>query len=531
MKIYKYLLGAAVAILALVGCEDTLDLQPRGEQITEGQLLSDPAAYEGLIAKVYGGITLGGQGGGDADADIQGIDGGFSSYTRNLWKLSELPTDEAVIAWGDEGIQDFQRQQWSDGNQYIRAMYSRITYQVALANDFLKNTTEAKLDQNGIQESDRVNIRAYRNEARFLRAFSYYHGMDMFGGMPFQDETTDPKIPGQLIERADLFTYIESELLDIEDKITPARMNPYGRADQATVWMTLAKLYLNADVYTGTARNTEVITYTEKVITAGYSVDTSKPYQNLFLADNGSNGSQNEFIWTINYDGLKTRTFGGTTFLTHAPVGGKMDAGNFGINGGWAGIRTTPQFVELFPGEENSADGRELFFTQDQTKKIADQSKFTNGFAISKFKNVNVDGTAGSDPSGDFVDIDFPVFRLADAYLMYAEANLRGGGGSTGQAVNYINILRERAYGNSGSNIAANDLNLTFILAERGRELYWETHRRQDLIRFNQFSVNGTWAWKGNVQSGITTPQFRDLFPVPAEQLNLNDNLIQNPGY
>lgn len=531
MKINKHILSLAAAVLFIVGCQDTLDLEPRGEQVTAGDILSDPATYPGLAAKVYAGLILGGQEGGDGNADIQGIDGGFSNYLRIYWQHQELSSDEALIAWDDGTIKDFQRHTWNDGSEFIRAMYARVNYQIALANNFIGTSSEASLDANGISEDQRAEIRNYRAEVRFLRAYSYYHGMDLFGSMLFQDENTGPDEKKELLTRAEVFAFVESELLAVESEVVAARMNGYGRVDQATVWMTLAKIYLNAEVYTGTPRYADALEYTAKVINAGYTVDTSKPYGNLFLADNDSNGSQNEFIWTLNFDGQRTQTFGGTTFLTHAPVGGDMNPSNFGINGGWFGIRTTPQFVAKFPGEENSADGREMFFTDGQSKQIANEGNFNQGFAIAKFKNVDVNGNQGSDATGDFVDIDFPVFRLADAYLMYAEAVLRGGGGSNAQAVSYINTLRERAYGNNGSNITSAQLTLPFILDERARELYWEAHRRQDLVRFNQFSTNGVWAWKGNVQGGTTTPAFRNLFPIPAEQLNLNDNLVQNPGY
>src|SRR5690606_38093656 len=113
--------------------------------------------------------------------------------------------------------------------------------------------------------------------------------------------------------------------------------------------------------------------------------------------------------------------FGGMTFLVHAAVGGSMKPADYGINGGWAGLRTTSAFVEQFPGEANSADGRALFYTDGQTKEINNTSTFTQGYAIEKFRNVDVNGNPGSDSTGDFPDTDFPMFRLADAYLMYAE--------------------------------------------------------------------------------------------------------------
>ncbi|AGC76113.1 RagB/SusD family nutrient uptake outer membrane protein [Nonlabens dokdonensis] len=532
MKMYKTIIFLFLGMLAFTACDEALTVEPSDNRVTEAELFQDPATYRGIIAKAYAGLAVGGQAGGDGDADISGIDGGFSNYHRLYWNMQELTTDEAIIAWNDGTIKDLHGHVWTDGNEFINAMFSRINYQIAVCNEFLELSTDAKLDEYNIPNDIRASVAEYRAEARFLRAYSYYHGMDLFGKMPFREAGYDPAVLPEVKNRAELFEYIESELLAIEDDMVDARMNEYGRADKAAVWMTLAKIYLNSEVYTGTARNTEAITQLNKVITAGYTVP-SVPYAYSFYADNNRNGAESEFIWTINFDGLNTQTFGGTTYLTHAPVGGSMDPTEFGINGGWGGIRTTPEFVELFPNEENSADMRETFYTDGQTKEIPDVGQFTDGFAIQKFKNINVDGTPGSDSVGDFVDIDFPVYRLSDAYLMYAEAVVRGGsGGDLNTAESYINLIRERAYGDTSGNISAGQIDLQFIIDERARELHWESHRRQDLIRFNQFSSNKVWAWKGNVPSGTVTAPFRNLLPIPAQELNQNPNLQpQNTGY
>lgn len=528
MKLYKSIIFVFFGMLVFTACETIV---PEGDTLTEAELLSQEGAYDGLIAKAYAGLMIGGQAGGDGNADIQGIDGGFSNYLRLYWNMQELTTDEAIIAWNDGTIKDLHGHVWTDGNEFIEAMFSRINYQIAVCNEFLKLSSDAKLNEYNIPADVRDDVAQYRNEARFLRAYSYYHGMDLFGTMPLSTENTDAAAGLDAMTRSEVFEYVESELLAIEDAMVPARMNEYGRADQGAVWMTLAKIYMNAEVYTGTARYDDAVVYINKVINAGYSLP-SVPYANSFMADNHANGAQTGFIWSLNYDGLQTQTFGGTTYLTHAPVGGNMNPAEFGINGGWGGIRTTKEFVELFPGMENSADTRETFFTDDQNLEILDVARFKDGFAIQKYKNVDINGNPGSDTTGDFVDIDFPVYRIADAYLMYAECAIRGAAGADlATATGYVNQIRGRAYGNTSGDIASTDLTLDFILDERGRELHWECHRRQDLIRFGQFSTNGVWAWKGNVQSGTTTPAFRDLMPIPAKEINLNSNLIQNPGY
>ena len=176
-------------------------------------------------------------------------------------------------------------------------------------------------------------------------------------------------------------------------------------------------------------------------------------------------------------------------------------------------------------------DDRANFFTDGQNLEIEDPFAFTDGYAVEKFRNVDVNGNQGSDGGGDFVDVDFPMFRLADAYLMYAEAFLRGGGGSASEAAEYINMLRERAYGSTAGNISTSDLNFEFILNERSRELHWEGHRRTDLIRFNQFTENGIWPWKGGVMEGKVTETFRNLYPIPSSDIIANPGLKQNDGY
>lgn len=525
----KPILIIFLSLTLLGSCESELELQPEDEREVPATLFDDPEAYKQFLAKLYAGLAVSGQEGPAGEPDLIGLDEGFSQYLRLYWMLQELTTDEAVIGWNDGTILDLHGQNWTSGNEFIRTMYSRLLYQVALTNEFIRQTSEEELAGRGVTGADLERIQTFRAEARFLRALSYYHALDLFGNPPFITEN-DPVgafLPEQ-ISRAELFIWIEGELLEIENQMVPARQNEYGRADQAALWMLLSKLYLNAEEYTGSARYSDVITYTSKIIDAGYTLVDD--YQKLFLADNDTNGAQNEVIFPIAFDGLNTRSYGGMTFIIHASIGGEMDPDEFGVNSGWAGLRTTPQFVDVFPGGADSEDNREMFFTEGQEKEIANINTFTDGYAVAKFKNVDVNGNPGKDVTGEHPDTDFPLFRLADVYLMYAEAVVRGGGGDMGSAVSYLNELRTRAY-DSGGTITASDLTLDFLINERGRELYWEAHRRTDLIRFNRFSSNGIWAWKGNVPQGTTTQSFRDLFPIPASDLGVNTNLEQNPGY
>lgn len=726
MKIKStYILCALIVTFATWGCVKDLDTLPTDpEVLTASIVFNDPSAYKAVLAKVYAGLAVSGQEGPAGQPDIQGIDEGFGQYLRGFWYHQELPTDEAVIGWNDQTIADFHNQDWTSGDGFIYAFYSRIFYQVVLCNEYLRETTPEKLASRGVDGTLAEEVRGYRAEVRFLRALSYWHALDLFRNVPFVTEN-DPVgffFPDQ-IQAADLFAYIESELKAIEDEIAPARTNEYGRADQGAVWTLLAKLYLNAETYLGTARYADCLTYCQKVINAGYTLEPE--YANLFLADNHKS---NEIIFPITFDGINTRTYGGTTFIVFAAIGGTMNPIEYGASGGWGGIRTTKEFVEKFPSNlggvvvapnegntatytklyvrgafqgwngndlqsslaavsgqvfeghvyfptdnspffftrvpsptfalrlgDNGGDGtlenngdtiwvnqagmyhimvnlsnstytmerrdwevvgdaipggrqpmvwnqehlalelevnaaagpfvfqanqnpaltlgdnaanailsyggapivtsgggflirlyidkpdytyevftpsfdtRASFHTDGQSLEIDDIAQFTHGYAISKFKNINSDGTPGSNTN--YPDTDFPMFRLADVLLMASEAIVRSGG-NRNLALEYFNMVRNRAYGGSGGGITDVELTLQMLIDERARELHWECHRRTDLIRFGHFSDSPyVWAWKGGVKEGRSVEKFRDVYPIPGQDIGANPKLKQNPGY
>lgn len=528
--INKWILTGCMGVAIMVSsCMKDLDRVPFYDQ-TSASVYNDFGNYKAILAKLYAGYAISGQQGPAGKPDLTGIDEGFSNYIRQYWQAQELTTDEAIIAWNDGTLPDLHRMTWTSSNEFVKAIYDRIFYEVAVCNEFIRETTDDKLNSRGISGANLEEAKHFRAEARFLRALAYYHALDLFGNVPFATEA-DPVsasfFPPQ-ISRADLYAYVESELTAIENELVDARQNEYGRADKAAAWTLLAKLYLNAEVYIQQPKYTEAITYCNKVIGAGYGL--SDEYRKLFLTDNNTSP---EVIFPITFDGLRTKTYGGMTYLVHAPVGGSMNAASFGINGGWAGLRTTKAMVSQFADITGNTDKRAMFYTSGQNLEINDMFAFTDGYAIAKFKNISSTGVPGSDQTGDYPDTDYPMFRLADVYLMYAEAVVRGGsGGSTANALQYVNQLRQRAYGNTSGNITAGQLTLDFILAERGRELFWEGHRRTDLIRFGKFTgASYLWPWKGNVKEGKAVEDFRILFPIPAADRTANPNLVQNNGY
>ncbi len=537
----------------LISCKKNLILTPT-DQVTSQQVFSTAAGYTQAMAKVYGAFALTGQsggGGGQPDVTINNINEGASDFFREMWDVQELTTDEAVITYGDPGVQDLHNMVWSAGNQVLQGLYYRSLFQITLVNNFLQQSTPALLTSRGITGSDATNINYFRAEARFLRAYQYWILMDIFGNPPLVTETTTigSAIPPQ-ISRAALYAYIVSELKAIDPLMAKPNQNQYGRADEAAVWALLARVYLNAGVYTGTPDYNNAITYAQKVITtSGYGLIPN--FTKLMLADDNLNsipggGKTSEFIFTINYDGLKTQTYGGSQYLTHASVGGLMPAVKFGESGGYAGSRTTSNIIALFPTPPttdttnfpNNAnpDTRAEFWYPGQKLTISSLTTFSDGITTTKFRNVTSTGAQGQDQT--FSDVDIPLFRLPEMYLIYAEAVLRGGTtGDLATATTYINNIRTRAYGGS---IAGNigqpgqpaAITLQFILDERARELFWEGFRRTDLIRYGLFTSSSyLWPFKGGAANGTGVPTYRNLMPIPQSDVAANPNLKQNTGY
>ena len=623
-NIFKSLLYI-LSLSIVVSCHDDLNQSPIDpDSFTEENVFASVNEAKGALAKLYASLALTGQNGPAGSPDIADIDEGFSQFSRMLFNLNEITTDHAVVGWGDPGLPDLHGMYWSSSNDFTEAMYYRLAQAVSFSNSFIKNASELS--------GDEVNV--FIAEARFLRAYAYYNLLDLYGNVPLTTEIST-ELPTQS-NRTELFNFIESELTEIESTLLAS--NEYGRVDNIAAHALLSRLYLNAEAWTGQDRYADCVTYSQNVINSGYSLNMNDAngngtaYDELFMADNDVNGAQNEFIFTLNFDGMQSQTYGGTTFLVHAAIGGSMNPGNFGVNGGWGGLRTTknlvnqfavdldalnsslgsqsdwglvgsatpngwngpdvemfqtgPQefsiYAELVSGElkfrfnedwgnnfgDNGNDGtlesgganipisagtyfivmdlgsgtytispfssdkRGMFYSDGQNLEIESIPPFEDGYAVTKWTNIDSNGNQGSDSSGNFVDTDIPLIRLAEIYLNYAEATLRGGGGDTNTAVSLINQIRERGFGGSSGAISSGDLTLDFILDERSRELYWEGLRRTDLIRYNRFTNSSyLWPFKGNEPTGVGVDEYRNLFPLPANVVAINSNLTQNEGY
>ena len=540
MKLLKYKLMViavfALCVLAITSCTDDLNTLPidPNEVVGETMYGKEIGAYKSGLAKIYAGLAISGNKGGDDESDVAGVDGGSqASFLRGLWNLQELPTDEAHCCWGDIGINDFNTLAWNSTNVFVKGLYYRLYYQINLANEYLRETTDDKLASRGADESVKSDVRIFREDARFMRALAYYYLLDMFRNVPFvTEESTVGKNSAPQIMAKDLFAYVEKELTECQDGLLDPFVGydskNYGRVTKAAAWALLSRLYLNAETYIGAKKYTESLTYSNKVLGVGYELESK--YEDIFKADNGKS---KEMIFPIRYEGVETQTWGGMTFLLCSTVPSALQ-GNINAQGAWQGNRARVSLQGTFTKQSNNnKDSRYTMLYPDLADNIniVDPSNYKNGIPVVKFSNVNKDGSL---PPSNVVYTDFPLFRLGEIYLNYAEAVLRGGtGGSLSTALTFVNDLRKRAYGNDATaEISQANLTLDFILDERGRELFFEAQRRTDLVRFDKLTT-GTyiWQWKGGTFGGTSVDKKFNIYPIPADDMGANSNLTQNEGY
>ena len=535
--------GIILSALMVTSCVKDLDVTPNDPtKILAGNLNDDPVYMKQALAKIYASFIISGQGSNGGD-DIAASDGNFFTTMRALWNLQEITTDEAICAWGDVGIADLNTQTWSPTNPFLTALYQRLALSVTYANDFIGK------DQ-GNSDPDVVR---YVAEARFLRALAYTWAIDLFGQFPFTTEEDGVgKFFPEIGTRSEIFNYVESELLAIENTLGAPRFS-YPQADQAAAWMLLARLYLNAEVYTGTPRWADCKIYCDKVIGSGqYALAAN--YRQNFSADNDGR-SNPEMIFAWEQDGTNVQGYVGTTFIIESSSDAVYlraeDFHGLTSNTNWNGNRARINFLAKMvdtlavygnapiPDSDPTlslAPDKRVFLKIKKARNIpAPSASGDYGIGVYKFTARNADGSRAANYNTAFASTDFPVFRLADAYMMRAEALYRiGGAANIDAAVLDINKIRERAYGNTSGNITAADLDLDFLIDERGREFYYEAQRRTDLVRFGKFTGGDyLWQWKGGALAGTSTSDHLDLFPIPGDELSSNPNYNgqNNPGY
>lgn len=530
--------GILLSALMITSCVKDLDVVPLDDDvIMSGNLKDNPLYTKQVLGKIYASFNLTGQGA-NGGVDIKSSDDNFFTTMRSLWNLQEITTDEAICGWTDGGISELNTQTWSPSNGFLTALYQRLGLSITYANDFIRLT----------KGNDDPEVLKYNAEARFLRALAYYWHMDLFGNPPF---TTDADGVGNFypkqIQRADLFNYIVSELHDIEDQLGEPKYS-YPQADKAAAWMLLARVYLNAEVYTGTAKWDSCKLYCDKVISSGkYSLATN--YRQNFTADNdGKHNPEMIFAWEV--DGVNTQGAVGTTFIIQSSSDPRYIPAalyhDLPSNPNWNGNRARIQFMNILvdtlatygnrpiPASDTTfaqCKDKRVYLKMKQSMNIPSPSSSGNfGIGVYKFTAKNLNGSRAASYNPEFASTDWPVFRLADAYMMRAEALFRKG--DLNGAVADINVIRTRAFGNSSGNITAAQLTAQFILDERAREFYYEAHRRTDLIRFGKFTNgNYNWQWKGGTYAGTNTEDYRNLYPIPGDEVAANPNIKQNRGY
>lgn len=597
-KLVKYMLVLGVAF-GMTACVHNLDVTP-----------DDPNSIQyfdqdGVFTKIYSTLATTGQKGPDGDKDIEDLDEGVSAFMRMIFELNEFPSDEGWWIWdGDAGMPDLRVISWSSVNPLISGIYYRFYFDISMCNHFLQY---AKADD----EKGRAQVA----EVRFIRALNYYYLLDMFGSVPFSMEVSDAK--KEQYSRQKLYNWLEAELKDLEGTLSeeefknlvktnanyiewdgiiralPAERISDYRVDRVAAQLLLARLYLNAEVYTGKAQWAKAEEYADKVINSQYKLHMTSAegnysaYQELFMGDNHKyiGGNSGEGILNIYQDGITCQSWGGARFFCSA----FRDQGYnyFGISDTWSCFRTSPEFLSkwmdiddvkmdtiyivVVDSNDRSKDKevqRTIAKVQYRGDEFATPKIFKDDRAIlvswkanDKANVLEMNGTvkngqfydcwsvpkwtgrystqaldAASNISGhspDWPDTDVPFLRVAEAYLTKAEA--MGRQGNWDGAKELINTtVRARA---NAAPLATMDEET--MCDEWSREFYCEGRRRIDLVRFGRFAGPDAdnhqynWEGRGGAKSGaafVSLEAKYNVFPLPQSDV-IVQGLTQTPGY
>ena len=565
-KLIRYIPLILGACLFAVSCTGDLDAYPFNEDdfTSENGYGNEYANYLSGLAKIYRSFNN--------TSGLSVDDAGASELVRAFWCIQECSTDACKNDWEkDSWTQDINKNTWSTAdNAATYALYCRTLHGITYTNEFLRQTTDSKLSDRGCDNDLIKKVHGLRAEARFIRAYMYWMAIDTFGDVPFVTEDSPfGAVSPEVSSRSDVYNYIISELSDLlsGNDLGTAGSN-YPRVDKGSALGLLSRLYLNAQVYNSTvdasgnvtakgqAKWAECMKACEDIFACNYKL--CPEFSDLFRGDNGSNPeAYGEFLFGLDYDELYMNSWGGTIFLVQScfQAGDDNDSnGNplysLGVKDGWAGIRMPSEYVYKYfgvtvPDGAKSADGKftgeydytdkraAMFFNKNHYEQMTDLAEFTQGWSYYKFNNVPHNMTAADfhDTAASYgtssakCGIDYPMIRLGEIYLNYAEACL--GANQKAKGLPYLNAIRARA-----GLTELTDYSLEDIQNERAAELAWEGFRRIDLIRWDLFHT-GTflWHWKGGSYEGQGFSQHMLVFDFPQSELTANSNLSHKPGY
>ena len=533
-NIISAVLGAAM-LTACIGDLNTLPLNPT-DVTSETAYGADEAGYVQGLAKIYFQLTS------NNTDDLEVGDRGASEFIRAFWSTQEVTADAAKCAWNnDPWVMDLNENSWKGDilNDAVYSVYVRAIQGITYVNEYLRQTAGDKLDQRGCSNEVKAKVEVYRAEARFLRAFFYWAAMDSFGQVPFSTEDTPFGGGYNPVQkpRSEIFNFCVSELeaLAAEDSVMPAARSNYPRADKGSCLGLLARLYLNAEVYADKAMWAEAKATCEEIYKLGYAL--APTHAELFRGDNGENpDARKEMLFAASYDSEKNQSYGGSTYMTNSALADAAESLEImGINGGWAGNRVPYEYVKKFftdvknpdyeTGTYEYTDLRASYFVIKGRQESMEGNLYTfkNGWSLAKYNNFPHDSSVEYDPAKEnFSDIDWPLIRLGEIHLIYAEACMHAGGNASEQ----LNALVSRVNAQAPGTITEE-----WLMAERARELMWEGHRRTDLIRYGKWISGYDWTYKGGKFEGADLPSHFDLYPIPSTELATNPDLQQNPGY